>query len=566
LDSDTLYVTPLDIPFLLEEPVYTKGTTNTLFWNSIGSGYKYYIEVSEYNAFNSIKDFSAWISGSMFEFDNLENEKMYFYRVKARNSYGGESQWSNVRYSVQDNENPQITLLSIGDVGDNNTVEWNSNSEIEIVYKVEDNLSLENTKFYCVRDDNSKVECGSSTNSGVLYTTSITLGELQKNGVNDLFSKYVFCVEAKDTAGNSVENCDIEIEIPLWQGEEEEEPEKVPTSIGRIIRDIVDDTKIMMDDIFEGLDEYTLQDINTFATVGTITVTVGSILGGLLYLPLYLFQVLLGLFSWLGLRKRGKLSGYVYDSRTKEPISQAVVRVYTKDGNLVWTDVTDSRGLFRMGLEDGEYRIEVSARGYKFPSESIFGKSDYPLENVYHGEEFNVAQGVIPEFSVPIDPIEMSTFSRFMTSLRGRFRAIYKVASLLFFVFGLIFSVYTYNRNPNWFNFIIILLYVPSFVLVVRAVFKKSLESGVVTNDKGEPLEGIAVGLRDEEYGRIVAKRNTDGSGRYRFVVDRGNYSLEILDTEYEVVEIEEEKLKRLSDGSVLVALDAVVKPIKVEK
>jgi hypothetical protein len=268
----------------------------------------------------------------------------------------------------------------------------------------------------------------------------------------------------------------------------------------------------------------------------------------------------------LGLRKRGKLSGYVYDSRTKEPISQAVVRVYTKGGNLVWTDVTDIRGLFRMGLEDGEYRIEVSARGYKFPSESIFGKSDYPLENVYHGEEFNVAQGVVPEFSIPIDPIEMSTFSKFMTSLRGRFRAIYKVASLLFFVFGLIFSVYTYNRNPNWFNFIIILLYVPSFVLVVRAVFKKSLESGVVTNDKGEPLENIAVGLRDEEYGRIVAKRHTDGNGRYRFIVDKGNYSLEILDTEYEVVEIEEEKLKRLSDGSVLVALDAVVKPIKVEK
>jgi hypothetical protein len=566
LDSDTLYVTPLDIPFLLEEPVYTKGTTNTLFWNSIGSGYKYYIEVSEYNAFNLIKDASGWITGTMFEFNDLENEKMYFYRVKARNSYGGESEWSNVRYSVQDNQAPEISLLSVGDVGDNNTVEWDSNSAVEIVYKVEDNLSLESTKFYCVREDNSKVECGSTTGSGVLYTTTITLGELQRNGVNDLFSKYVFCVKAKDTAGNSSENCDIEVDIPLWQGKEEEEPERVPISIGRIIRDIVDDTRIAMDDIFEGLDEYTLQDINTFATVGTITVTIGGILGGLLYLPLYLFQVLLSLFSWLGLRKRGKLSGYVYDSRTKEPISQAVVRVYTKGGNLVWTDVTDIRGLFRMGLEDGEYRIEVSARGYKFPSESIFGKSDYPLENVYHGEEFNVAQGVVPEFSIPIDPIEMSTFSKFMTSLRGRFRAIYKVASLLFFVFGLIFSVYTYNRNPNWFNFIIILLYVPSFVLVVRAVFKKSLESGVVTNDKGEPLENIAVGLRDEEYGRIVAKRHTDGNGRYRFIVDKGNYSLEILDTEYEVVEIEEEKLKRLSDGSVLVALDAVVKPIKVEK
>ncbi len=569
LDSDTLYVTPLDIPFLLEEPVYTKGTTNILFWDSIGSGYKYQIEVSEYDAFNFIKDVSGWITGTLYEFDKLENEKMYFYRVKARNSYGGESEWSNVRYSVQDNLAPQITIISIGDIGENNTVEWSSNWEVEIVYKIEDNLSLESMQFYCVREDGSQVECGSTTNSGILYTTIITLRELQQNGVNDLFPSYTFCVKGRDKAGNIAQNCDIGLEIPTWkEGEEEpgETPKKVPTSIGRIIRDVVDDTKIMMDDIFEGLDEYQLQDINTISTITTFTVSIGGILGGLIYLPMYLFQILLSFLSWLGLRKRGKLSGYVYDSKTKEPISQAVVRVYSKKNKLVWTDVTDSRGFFRMGLGNGEYKIKVSARSYKFPSESIFGKSDFPLKNVYHGGEFNVTQGVVPEFSIPVDPIEMSSFVKFLTALRGSFRSIYKVASLLFFIFGLIFSVYTYNRNPNWFNFIIILLYVPSFVLVVKVVFKKSLESGIITNEEGKPLEDIAVGLRDEEYGRIIAKRNTDGNGRYRFIVDKGNYILEILDTEYEVVEIEEEESKELSDGSVLVALDAVLKPIKVEK
>jgi hypothetical protein len=97
-------------------------------------------------------------------------------------------------------------------------------------------------------------------------------------------------------------------------------------------------------------------------------------------------------------------------------------------------------------------------------------------------------------------------------------------------------------------------------------LFKKELEYGVVKDDKGQALSNIAVGLRDKEYGRIIAKRNTDGKGRYRFIVDRGEYELEILDTEYEVVEIEEEENRRLADGSMLVALDTVVKPIKVEK
>jgi hypothetical protein len=87
-----------------------------------------------------------------------------------------------------------------------------------------------------------------------------------------------------------------------------------------------------------------------------------------------------------------------------------------------------------------------------------------------------------------------------------------------------------------------------------------------VKDENGKPLSGIAVGLRDVEYGRIVSKRNTDGKGRYRFIVDKGDYTLEILDTEYEVVKIEEEKPRKLSDGSVLIALDTVIKPIEVEK
>jgi hypothetical protein len=160
----------------------------------------------------------------------------------------------------------------------------------------------------------------------------------------------------------------------------------------------------------------------------------------------------------------------------------------------------------------------------------------------------------------------MNWFERGMTVLRGRLRILYKVFSLLFFVFGLVFTVYTYNMNPNWFNFIMILLYIPSFVLIVRVVFKKQLEYGVIKNEKGEVLSNVAVGLRDIEYGRIIAKRNTDGKGRYRFIVDEGEYELEILDPEYEVVSIEEEEPRKLPDDSILIALDTVLKPISVEK
>jgi hypothetical protein len=568
LDTDTLYVTPINPPSLIEEPEYTKGITNTLFWNSIGSGYKYNIQVSESNTFSTIKDSSGWISGTMYEFNNLDNGIMYFYRVKARNAYGGESNWSNIRYSVQDNEAPVIILMSVSSIGDNNNVEWESGYEIQIIYRVTDNLSLDNSELFCIKQDGSKYSCGDIEVNGVLYTATIPLSDLERDGINNLFLTYTFCVEATDSAGNRSENCDFKLEIPKWEGDgdEEEPPQEVPTSIGRIIRDIIDNTDIIMDDMFGNLTQFQLQDISTTTTIATITIGFGSLFGGLIYIPIYFFQFVLSLLSWFGLRKRGQLSGYVYDSNTKEPIAQAVIRVYSSEGSLVWTDVTDSRGLFGLGLNNGEYTLKVTARGYKFPSKIIFGKSDYPLENVYHGEKFRVIENVIPEFSIPIDSVELSWFNKLFAVLRGRLRVFYKILSLILFVFGLVFSLYTYSVNSNWFNFILILFYIPSFILIVRVIFKKTLEYGVVKDENGKPLSGIAVGLRDVEYGRIVSKRNTDGKGRYRFIVDKGDYTLEILDTEYEVVKIEEEKPRKLSDGSVLIALDTVIKPIEVEK
>jgi hypothetical protein len=503
----------------------------------------------------------------MFEFTNLENEQMYFYRVKARNSYGGQSSWSNTQYSVQDSEDPTITPISIGDVGKNNNVEWDGNHTIDIVYKVEDNLSLKETNFYCVNQYGDKYNCGNVSNTGIFYTATITLNDLEREGVNDLFLTYAFCVDAKDSAGNASENCNFQLNIPKWEGDEEEPepPQKVPTSIGRIVKDFIDNTQIVMDDMFGQLDNYSLQDISTTTTIATITIGIGSLLGGLIYIPIYLFQLLLGLLSWLGLRKKGKLSGYVYDSSTKEPVTQAVVRVYNTDDKLIWTDVTDGRGLFELALDDGRYNIKVAARGYRYPSKVIFGKKDYPLENVYHGSIFDVKNGNIPEFSIPIDSVEMNWFEGVLTTIGNRLRVFYKVLSLLFFIFGLFFSLYTYNLNPNWFNFIIVILYIPSFVLIVRSLFKKRLEYGVVRDENGNPVKGVTVGLKDIEYDRLVDKRQTDGNGKYRFVLDPGNYKIEILDPGYEVIEIEDKRIKNLSDGSVLVALDTVVKGIEVE-
>lgn len=573
IDCTTLYVTPVTSPSLISEPMYTPGNSNTLFWNSVGSNYQYYIEVSLYNNFNTIKQSSGWLAGTMFEFSNLANGSMYFYRVKARNSYGGESDWSGVEFSVQDSESPTIELISVSGLGENNTVEWESGYGVEFVYKVEDNLSLDSTDFFCVKRDSSKYSCGDTTKNGSIYTTVLRLSELEKDGIAHLFLEYEFCVEAVDTVSNEAQLCGIQLLIPEWSepGEpvEPDEPKPPPpivTFIDKVVDDVVDTTEFILEGLFGDLNEYELENINTTTTIVTLLVGLGTLLGGLLYIPIYLFELLLSFLSWLGLRKKGKLSGYVYDSDSKEPIPQAVVRTYNLEGKLIWTDVTDNRGFFNLALRDGVYKLEASSNKYSFPSKVIFGKADYPLENVYHGEEFTIKNGIVPEFSIPMDSIDLNWFRRLLITANSRTRVLFKVLSVILFLFGLIFSVYTYHINSNIFNFLIIVLYIPSFLLVTKALFKKGLEYGVVKNEEGEVLSDVAVGLRDVEYKRIVAKRITDGKGRYRFIVDMGVYNIEVLDTEYEVVSIEKKDVKHLSDGSVLIALDVLVKRIVVEK
>ncbi|MCD4811894.1 carboxypeptidase-like regulatory domain-containing protein [bacterium] len=573
IDCATLYVTPVGVPTLVAEPAFTQGNSNSLFWNSLGSNYQYNIEVSRYSDFSIVKQSSGWLSGTMFEFDSLENEVMYFYRVRARNSYGGQGGWSNVVYSVQDSEGPVIELMSVGDIGENNTVEWESGYEVEIVYRVEDNLSLESVEFLCVRQDGSKYACGTTTANGSVYTTVIQLSELEKDGIAYLFSEYSFCVDAFDTVGNQTSLCDIELSIPEWsdpgdptEPDDPDPPAPVPTFIVRVIRDIIDTTKGVLWNAFGDFQGDELEGINTAVTVATFTVGLGSLLGGLIYIPIYLFELFLGLLSWLGLRKKGVLSGYVYDSGTKEPISQAVVRVYNLEKKLIWTDVTGSRGFFNLAMPDGEYRLEVSSNMYSFPSKSIFGKEDYPLRDIYHGDTFSVKNDIIPEFSIPLDSLELKWFGRFMIVMRGRMKILIKILSPILFLFGLVFSFYAYYNNPDILNFLIIALYIPSFLLVTKALFKKGLAYGVVREKGGGVLSNVAIGLRDVEYKKIVGKRVTDGKGRYRFVVDEGNYSIEVLDTEYTIVSVEEMDVKSLSDGAILVALDVVVKRIVVEK
>ena len=252
-----------------------------------------------------------------------------------------------------------------------------------------------------------------------------------------------------------------------------------------------------------------------------------------------LFQLFLNLLRWLGFRTGAKPLGYVYDALTKDPVPQAIVRIYDENGKMVWSDVTDGRGYFSAKLKEGKYRIEVRASDYTYPSTIIYGKDDYPLSNVYHGEFFEINQESIPNFSIPLDPKEVSTFRVLREIVWGRVKVLFSILHTLLFIVGLVLSIYMYVKRPYWLTALVLFLYLLSFLFMIRKVFTKRVKYGVVRDIDSNPVEGVVVGLRDMEFEKLILKRVTDSHGRYRILAPRGRYRIEVLETGYKVESIE---------------------------
>lgn len=90
-----------ETPVLDAEPDVTLGTNNTISWEAVVGSIEYYADCAEDANFTSIIDSTGWITETSYEFTGLQLGQRYWYIVKARNSAGMESQWSNVESSLQ---------------------------------------------------------------------------------------------------------------------------------------------------------------------------------------------------------------------------------------------------------------------------------------------------------------------------------------------------------------------------------------------------------------------------------------------------------------------------------
>ena len=218
------------------------------------------------------------------------------------------------------------------------------------------------------------------------------------------------------------------------------------------------------------------------------------------------------------------------------------------------------KGIFQQNLVVEGIKLLLLHKGI-FSFFNCFGKDDYPLKDVYHGEYFEVKENEEFNFSIPLDPRDVSKFKAWEEILKGRIRVFLNILNIFLFIVGLIFAIYAFSKDPYWLTLLILLLYIPSLILMMRGTFKKRSKYGVVKDTDGNAVSSVVIGLRELEFDRIVLKRVTDNMGRYRMLAESGRYRLEVLDTSYKVVEIE-------GDSEILVDKDEewITKNIVVSK
>lgn len=238
-------------------------------------------------------------------------------------------------------------------------------------------------------------------------------------------------------------------------------------------------------------------------------------------------------FAFLGMGKKKRNCGMVYDSTTKEPIKNAIVRIYGTGGTLVATEVTNELGIFETNIETGDYSIVVNVSNYKFPSRIILGMQDLPYENIYRGGTFHYDSSSTINYSIPVDPLDKNILEDAKVISRNMIIRVFTTIGDMATLVGLVFAIISYMKNGSVLNLVLLIAYI--LIMIVGVVIRNQgkYRYGRVTDSEGNLLCGVELGLIEEEFNTVYAKRITDKDGRYRFIVPGGKYRLVSLDQRY---------------------------------
>jgi hypothetical protein len=279
---------------------------------------------------------------------------------------------------------------------------------------------------------------------------------------------------------------------------------------------------------------------NAAPTANTVGVAVGVSQAVLLttnvtsVYDLYLLLLkLIGLLTGLFRRKKSEPWGVVYDSVTKRPLDPAYVIASVRENQRSKGEaITDLDGRYGFLLNPGEYQIVANKTHYKFPSVTLEGRSrDEFYENLYFGDPFQVREGGVVQYNIPLDPVGFD-WNEFAKNQDKVFHVYSRKEAIRLWIFntifyaGVVFSIVSLIFTPTGINMVIVAVYgvILSFQMFWRVTHKITR----VMSKSGRPIPFALIKVWYPGINTVVKKVVADEFGRFYFLVPPGTYYITI--------------------------------------
>ena len=214
--------------------------------------------------------------------------------------------------------------------------------------------------------------------------------------------------------------------------------------------------------------------------------------------------------------------GFVFDSRSKQAISHALVTVI-KEGQFITASITNKYGLYTgFKLLPGEYQLIVSSIKHIFPSNQprVGGQTK---ANHYLGEKFYISSEFdkMLTYQIPLDfdytnypktaPADKYIFSwraiRFLMAIVNSLGLIWSISFGIIIFFTLIY--------PIWLNLIVLGVYLFGLFRRITVLIKKSNIIGHLTDEDNQALSDVVISLKLLAHDRLVLTTVTDKQGKF---------------------------------------------------
>ena len=348
----------------------------------------------------------------------------------------------------------------------------------------------------------------------------------------------------------ATETCDTNPSLPGCTDEEPVDECENPTTTWDVIRCEIIQTFEYTEDVFTtSYLQMKAVVVNPLGTPITRTIAVVGLLAGAF------FSVLPRLFSstfsfseifllparlWsafltaIGLKKRVRPWGTVYDSVTKQPLDPVVVSLRSLEtGQEVASSITDLDGRYGFLVPVGHYQLLAKKTHYAFPSLKLVGKTrDEIYLDLYFGNTIEIKHdGEVITKNIPMDPesFDWNEFAKKDEKLM-RFYSVrdiwmVRISDALFSA-GFITSVISVASAGTTFNWLIFALYI--VILVFREMGFKQQKAGRILRADGTPVSYGVLKLYQNGTNFEIATKVADELGRYYCLLPNGTYTTSI--------------------------------------